>query len=151
MAKLQNVLKGGKVMVFLGNNADPIVYTAPCGFLSRSVSFSRNLNETRIPDCDDPDAPDWVVRDVTSLSMSISGEGVLAESNIEVWMNAFNTAEPAKVKVECIFKNKKVTYTGEMQLENFEINAPNGETVSVTVSMQSSGEMAGVVTPITKP
>jgi len=151
MAKLQNVLKGGKVMVFLGNNANPTVYTAPCGFLSRSASFSRSLNETRIPDCDDPDAPDWVVRDVTSLSMSISGEGVLAESNIEVWMNAFNTAEPAKVKVECTFKNKKVTYTGEMQLESFEINAPNGETVSVNVSMQSSGEMVAVVTPITNP
>jgi len=148
MAKLQKTITGGKIFVYLGNNADPVVYTAPCGFLERSLSFSRSLNETNIPDCDDPDAPDWIVRNVGSLSMSISGTGVVASSNIEVWMGAFETASSAKVKVEIVFPDKKVTYTGEMQLESVEIAGTNGDTVSLNVSIQSSGEMVKVVTSI---
>jgi len=148
MAKLANTITGGKIFVFLGDNSNPIVYTAPCGFLERSLSFSRSLNEVNIPDCDDPDAPDWIIRNVSSLSMSISGNGVVASSNIEVWMGAFETASPAKTKVEIVFPDKKVTYTGEMQLESVEIAGSRGDTVSLNVSMQSNGEMVRVVTAI---
>jgi len=144
MAVIQNVLKGGQVFVYLGDNSNPIVYTAPCGFTSRSLSFSRSLNETLLPDCDNPNAPGWFERDVTSLSMSISGEGVLASSNIDVWMSTFKTALPVKVKVELLFPNKKHTYTGEMQLESIEVSGSRGETVSLNVSMQSSGEITHV-------
>jgi len=147
MAK-PTVLKGGKVLVYLGNNADPIVYTAPCGFTSRSLSFSKSLNEMQLPDCDDPDAPDWTERDVSALSMSVSGTGVVAESAIETWINAFNSTGALNVKVECIFPSKKITYTGKMHLESFEITAPNGQTADVNVSMQSSGEITSLVTPI---
>jgi len=148
MAKLQKTITGGNIFIYLGNNANPTVYTAPCGFLSRSVSFSRNLNETRIPDCDDPDAPDWIVRHVGSLSISVSGEGVVASSNVETWLNAFDTADAAKVKLEVVFPDKKVTYTGEMQLESVEIAGTHGETVSLNISMQSSGGMVKTVTAI---
>jgi len=144
MAKA-TVIKGGKVFVYLGNDATPTVYSVPCGFVSRSLSFSKSLNETRIPDCDNPDAPDWLERDVASLSMSISGEGVLAAQSIEKWVAAFKSSVPLNVKVELVLPAKKITYTGKMHLESFEVNAPNGETVSVNVSMQSSGEMIDVV------
>jgi len=108
----------------------------------------RLIPSSDIPDCDNPDAPDWIVRNVGSLSMSISGNGVVASSNIEVWMGAFETASPAKVKVEIVFPDKKVTYTGEMQLESVEIAGTHGDTVSLNVSMQSNGEMVRVVTAI---
>jgi len=148
MAKA-TVIKSGHALVFIGDNANPIVYKTPCGFTSRSISLSKSLNETRIPDCDDPDAPDWIERDVTSLSMSISGEGVLAENSVSTWVEAFKSSAPLNVKVEWKFPTKKITYTGKMHLESFEVGISNGETVSVNVSMQSSGEMSSVEVPVT--
>jgi len=57
--------------------------------------------------------------DVASLSMSIFGEGVLAEQSVEKWLDAFYSKTAIKVKVECVFPAKKVTFTGEMHLESF--------------------------------
>src|SRR5690606_26138271 len=53
-------IKGGKVRVKIGNNATPIVYTAPCGFTQRSITLTKNLNEVSIPDCENPDKVDWI-------------------------------------------------------------------------------------------
>ena len=55
-----------------------ITYAAPCGFTSKNVTISKNLAEVSIPDCDDPDAPIWLGRDVQSQSCVISGDGVAA-------------------------------------------------------------------------
>ena len=68
----------GKFKVYLGDDGDPIVYTAPCGFTSKSLTLTKSLAEVNLPDCDDPDAVAWVGRDASSLSASVSGEGVLA-------------------------------------------------------------------------
>jgi len=140
------VIKGGKVFVYLGNNANPIVYTAPCGLTSRSFTISKSLNEISIPDCDDPDAPDWLGRDVASLSMSVSGDGVLAEQSVETWLNALYSGDAVNVKVECVYPTKKITFTGQMHLESFEVTASKGQVVTANVSMQSDGKMTKTVT-----
>jgi hypothetical protein len=76
-------IRGGKIRVLLGNSATPIVYSAPCGFTQRSVSIDKALEEQAIPDCNDPDKVDWIGRDASSLSMSVSGEGVLAAESVD--------------------------------------------------------------------
>ncbi|XKM40327.1 phage tail tube protein [Rhizobium ruizarguesonis] len=68
----------GKFRIMLGNSADPIVYAAPCGFTSKSLTLTKDLTDVTLPDCDDPDAVAWVGRDASTLSASVSGEGVLA-------------------------------------------------------------------------
>ena len=133
--------KGGKVRVLLGDNAVPIVYAAPCGFTSKSVTLSKALEEVAIPDCDDPDKVDWLGRDATSLSMSVSGEGVLAEASAPVWMDAAESVDSVPVKVEIEFPTTTYTYTGFMHVESIELGAPNGRRVTNNVSMQSDGEM----------
>lgn len=133
--------KGGKLRVLLGNSADPIVYTAPCGFTSKSLTISKALEEVSIPDCDDPDAVDWLGRDVTSLSMSITGEGVLAQASVDTWMDAVESVEPTPVKVELEFPTTTWTWTGLMHVESAELGAPNGRRVTGNISMQSDGEM----------
>lgn len=140
-------IKGGKVLVKLGDNASPIVYTAPCGFTSRSVAFNKGLQEVNIPDCADPDSVDWLGRDATSLSMTVSGEGVLAEESVEDWLDAWEDVDSVPVKVEWVFPAKTITWTGRMHVESFETTAANGQRVTATVSMQSDGEMVRQVTP----
>lgn len=133
-------IKGGKVRVLI----DPTrtgTYTAPCGFSSRSVTFTKGLEEVPVPDCDDPDKIDWIGRDATSLSMAVNGEGVLAVESGETWLDAWEDPESIPAKVEIEFPAKTITYTGRMHVETLELGAPNARRVTNNVSMQSDGAM----------
>ena len=120
-------IKGGKVSVKLGDGASPEVFSSPCGLTQRGLTLTKNLNEVILPDCDDPDSVDWVGRDAASLSMSISGQGVLASESVEAWMDAAESIDSINVKLEIVFPAKTYTYTGRMHVESFEIGANNGE------------------------
>lgn len=133
-------IKGGKVRVLL-DPAGSGSYAAPCGFTSKSITLSKGLEETNIPDCDDPDAVDWVGRDATSLSISVSGEGVLAYESQDTWLDAWENVESVAAKIEIEFTASTITYTGNMHVESLEMGAPNGRRVTLNVSIQSDGEM----------
>lgn len=144
MAKAVTI-KSGMFRVMLGSGSAPITYASPCGFTQRSLTLTKNLEEVNIPDCDDPDAVDWIGRDATSLSMSISGEGVLAEQSVEDWLDAAESVDSVPVKVELEFPTKTITWTGYMHVESIEMGAANGGRATNNVSMQSDGEMTRVV------
>lgn len=138
-------IKGGKVRVLLDLTGGGS-YSAPCGFTSKSINFAKALNEFQMPDCDDPDSVDWLGRDAVSLSMSVSGEGVLASESVEDWLDAWENVEAVAVKIEWEFATKTITWTGLMHVESFETTAPKSQRSTATVSMQSDGEMVRVVT-----
>jgi hypothetical protein len=139
-------IKSGMVRVLLGSGSSPITYAALCGFTQRSITLSKNLEEVNIPDCDDPDKIDWIGRDATSLSMAISGEGVLAEESVEEWTDAFESVNSVPVKVEIEFPTKTLTWTGYMHVESMEMGVANGGRATNNISMQSDGQMVRVVT-----
>lgn len=140
-------IKGGKIRVLLGNDANPIAYSNPCGFTQRSITLNKGLEEVQIPDCTDPDKVDWVGRDATSLSMGISGEGVLASESVDTWIEGFESIDSIPVKVEWEFPAKTITWTGRMHIESMEVGANNGQRATNNVSLQSDGEMVRVTTP----
>lgn len=133
-------IKGGKVLVKLGSGS-PLTYEAPCGFTQRSLTLTKNLEEVNIPDCDDPDQVDWVGRDATSLSMSVSGEGVLAAESVETWLAAWEDVESVPVQIDIVFPANTITWVGYMHVESIEVGANNGQRVTANVSLQSDGEM----------
>jgi hypothetical protein len=139
-------IKSGMVRVLLGSGSSPITYAALCGFTQRSITLSKNLEEVNIPDCDDPDKIDWIGRDATSLSMAISGEGVLAEESVEEWTDAFESVNSVPVKVEIEFPTKTLTWTGYMHVESMEMGVANGGRATNNISMQSDGQMVRDVT-----
>ncbi len=118
-------IKGGKVRVLLGNGASPIVYTAPCGFSQRTITLNKGLEEVSLPDCADPDAVNWLGRDAVSLSMTIAGEGVLAEESVETWLDAFDDVDSIPAKVEWEFPLKTITVFGERHIANENCNCAN--------------------------
>lgn len=138
-------IKGGKIRVLIGNKAIPPVYANPCGFTQRSITLTKGLNEFQLPNCDDPDAVSWLGRDATSLSMGVSGEGVLASESVETWLDAWEDVDSVPVKIEWEFPEKTITWTGRMHVETMEVGANNGERATNNVSMQSDGEMVRVI------
>lgn len=134
--------KGGLLRIMLGSGSGPIVYTAPCGLTSKSLTLTKGLEEFNLPDCDDPLLVDWLGRDATSLSMSVSGEGVLAQAAVEAWLDAWESPDAVPVQIEMEFPTTTWTWTGAMHIETVEIGAPsNTGRVTGNFSLQSDGEM----------
>ncbi|MEZ2132468.1 MULTISPECIES: phage tail tube protein [unclassified Sinorhizobium] len=130
----------GKFRVLL-DLAGTGTYTAPCGFTSKSLTLGKSLSEVSIPDCDEEDAPIVLGRDVESITSSISGEGVLAASAVETWLDAYESVNSVAVKIEIEFSTGTVTWTGKFHVESLEIGAEQGGRVTLNVSMQSDGAL----------
>lgn len=143
---LPTTVKSGKFQVLLGDGASPIVYTAPCGFSSKSMTLTKELTDVNLGDCEDPDKVAWVGRDATSLSMSISGEGVLAQESVETWLDAWENVESVPAKVILQFPTKTITWTGFMHVATVGAGSEQGQRVTKNIEMQSDGEMVRVVT-----
>lgn len=131
----------GKFRVMLGDGNSPEIFAAPCGFTSKSLVLSKNLSEVNLPDCDDPDAPAWVGRDVESLTASISGEGVMAVESVPAWHEAFENTDSVNVRVEIEFPTITFIYTGRMHVATLTFGAEQGGRVTCNVEMQSDGEL----------
>jgi hypothetical protein len=129
----------GAFIVSLESANSPSVYVAPCGFTSKSLTLSKNLAEVAIPDCDDPDAPFYIARDVQTQSWSISGEGLLASESVDAWLDAYNATTSTSVQIEIDMGVNKFTLVGDAHLDNWSISTEQGGRVSVSISMQSDG------------
>lgn len=135
----------GKFKILLGNDATPIVYSAPCGFTSKSLTLTKDLTDVTLPDCDDPDAVAWIGRDASTLSASVSGEGVLAKESAEIWLDAWENVESVPVKIELEFPAKTITWTGRMHIATLNPSSEAGGRVTMSVEMQSDGELLRTV------
>jgi hypothetical protein len=134
--------KGGLLRIMLGSGSGSIVYAAPCGLTSTSLTMTKGFEEFNLPDCDNPLAIEWLGRDATSLSMAVSGEGVLAQAAVEAWLDAWESPDSIPVKLEMEFPTTTWTWTGLMHVETVEIGAPsNTGRVTGNFSLQSDGEM----------
>lgn len=128
--------------VLLGDGGEPEAFAAPCGLTTKSLTIAQNLSEVTIPDCDDLDAPYWIARDTTNLSASVSGEGVLAAESLQTWLDAAFSTDAVNARIEIEFSTGTQTFSGAFKVDNFQISAQQGQRVSVSISMQSDGQIA---------
>lgn len=90
----------GKFLVELGDGASPTeAFTAPCGFTNKGFDLTAQSSDVTVPDCDNPEAPAWVQRGVTSFSAQITGSGVLALGSIDAWRTWFMSGAQKNVRV----------------------------------------------------
>lgn len=134
-----------------GVTADPPkanVYAAPCGLTTKNLVITKNLQEVTIPDCDDPDAPAWIARDVQNLSVTISGDGVAAAESVPDWNNAATNAATVPMKVDITFTKGIKTFIGNFHVDSLTFGAQLGNRVTLGFNAQSDGEVYDVWTPI---
>lgn len=90
----------GSFKVYLGDGASPEQFTAPCGFTQKALNLSSASSDTLIPDCDDPTAPAWTEREVSSLSAQIQGSGVMALESLATWREWWESGLSKNIRVE---------------------------------------------------
>ena len=88
----------GKFLVEL-ETATPGTFAAPCGFTQKGFELTAATSETNVPDCDNPEAPAWVERGVTSFSAQITGSGVMAMGSLTTWREWFLSGAAKNVRV----------------------------------------------------
>ena len=137
--------KFGKMQVMLGTGA-PIVYAAPCGFTSKGVTISKNLQEVNIPDCDNPDDPIWVGRDVQSQSCTITGDGVAAAESVEDWDTASMATASIPMKVGDRLRHRQENHNGNFHVDSEAFAADAGGRVTLAINAQSDGEVTATWT-----
>lgn len=145
MAKPVTV-KGTKVRLLQGNGATPEVFTAFCGLTAKSINFQTNTNETFVPDCDDPDAPQWRELSKSGRYVSISGSGLLNMGSLEAFQAAYDEDETATYRFEIAVPALQFGghWIGQFMLTNFQITGNDGELTNVEITLESSGEVTWV-------
>jgi hypothetical protein len=124
-----------------------ITYSSPCGLTTKNLQISKNLQEIDIPDCDDPDAPSWIARDVQNLSITVSGDGVAAAESVPDWNDAAISTFSIPLKVEIEFTTGMKTFTGDFIVDQLTFGAEQGGRVTLGFNAQSDGQIADVWTP----
>ena len=74
-------------------------FTAPCGFTNKGFELTAQTSDVNVPDCDNPEAPAWVQRGVTSFSGQVTGSGVMAMGSADTWRNWFMSGAVKNVRV----------------------------------------------------
>jgi len=135
-------------IILLGDGATPEVFTAPCGLTTKGINFTKDVNDTTVPDCDDPDLAAATERAVVATSASISGDGILAAEALPTWWSFYelNGSRNCQVKLVGVTPNGG-QWDGKFILTGFNVTAAIGEKVNVAVEMQSDGVVTFVPTP----
>lgn len=92
----------GDVIVGVGDGNSPEVFAEPCGFTSKSFDCDAASSTIVVPDCDDPDAPAWEIAGVTSMSWSVTGEGVMASEAYATWQAFFGKQRNVRIQLGAV-------------------------------------------------
>jgi len=122
----------------------PGTFARPCGLSDNNVSFSKNLNEVNVPDCNDPDLPAWIERETASLSMSANGSGILAAEAVDIWDAAWRNTDSVNARIYVGLPTDTTNgkyWEGKVHLETFEVKGTVGDKAQVSVALVSDGEI----------
>jgi hypothetical protein len=131
---------------FIQFETAPSVFTKLCGFNSIEITLEKELNDTTVPDCDNPDAPAWVERDVVSQSGSFSCEGVAAREALPFIEAATLSALSTNVRIVIAgmglggaTPNRQ--YAGRFHVQHA-LQGERGNKWQITVEGESDGAIA---------
>lgn len=137
-------VKGSKLLIKVGNGADPEVFSHNCSInAQRGMALSAETNDSNVPDCDDPDAIPWLEREKRSKSGTITGQGTLNASDQDLffaWLVSDDTKN-VKVVTDISGATGGRVYAGAFHCTQFEITGAIGEKVQANITLVSSGEI----------
>lgn len=136
--------RGVKLLLKVGNGADPEVFTAYCSInAARGISFSSAMNEVAIPDCTDLDKIAWLAREKTSLSVGITGAGILNTPDVQPMFTWWKSKAPknCQVVVDVPSVDGGVIFEGLYHLAEFAITGDLGDKQQVSITLASDGEI----------
>ena len=137
-----------KLYISVGDGATPTeAFVRQCGLTSKGISFTSDVADVAVPDCDNPDEPAWSERTVSTKSATVSGDGVLATDHREDWDLWFQSgvANNCRIEIDIPLADGGGYYEGRFLLTTFTINGnQDAAKLTIEVEMQSDGPVTWV-------
>lgn len=145
---LAKVLAGKSLLIKVSDGAGTPVFAHPCLInAARGIDFTAETNDTRIPDCDDPELIAWIKREKVSMSGSISGAGVLNTTDTEFYFSWVKSPDPIAVRVEfsgVVLADGGGWFAGNFHCTQFGVSGDLGDYVQANIGLVSDGDIAWV-------
>jgi len=142
------VVRGKSLLIKVSDGAGTPAFAHPCLInAARGIVFTANTNQTRIPDCDDPELIGWLKREKTDLGATINGAGVLNTTDTEFYFNWVTDADPIAVRVELngvSLANGGGYFAGNFHCTNFEVTGDLGDYAQCSVGLENDGAVTWV-------
>ena len=137
---------GAKIAIKIGDGADPEIFAHPCLInSSRSVQATATAVDSVVPDCDSPEDPAWIEREKDTISVTITGEGIMNASDTDTYW-AWLTGEASK-NVQAVVNNgggaDEFTLSGKFHLTDFQVSGDRKEKSQVSITLVSDGVITG--------
>ena len=134
-------VEGVLVGLLVGDGATSETFSAFCGINAKTINFQTNTNERFLYDCNTPTNVPWRKLTKSGRFVSISGTGELDSSVLDRYMEAYNSNDPvnAQFNIGVAALDGGGYFAAAMMFTNLEIVATNGELVTVSISLESSG------------
>jgi predicted secreted protein len=139
--------RGVKLLLKIGNGADPEQFFAKCSInAARGITFTAATNEFEIPNCDDPDQIAWVAREKKSISVALSGAGMLDTTDVSFFFEYLTdeNSRNCQVVVDVPSADGGVVFEGAYHLTDFSITGDRGAKQECSISLASDGEVTCV-------
>lgn len=129
-------------------------YAHPCLFnTEKSIDITPTFSEDIVPDCDDPDAPAEVHRNIDNVDLTLSGAGKVHVTDVKTYVDlaATGTKIPAKICVGAIDVSGSIEISTTVVITGFSITAPRPQLSDCTISLAAdafkASDVAAYVTP----
>jgi predicted secreted protein len=136
--------RGVKLLLKVGDGNAPEAFGAYCTInAARGITFTSATNEFNVPDCTDPDLIGWLAREKVSLSVGVSGAGMLNTPDVQDffdWWKSENSKN-CQIVVDVPSANGGVIFEGLFHLTEFAITGDRGGKMESTLSLASDGEV----------
>lgn len=136
--------RGVKLVLKVGNGADPEVFTVKCSInAARGITFTAATNDFEIPDCTDLDQIAWIAREKSSLSVAVTGAGILNTPDVQSFFNWWKDQDSVncQVIVDVPSADGGVVFQGAYHLTEFGITGDKGGKQECSISLASDGEV----------
>jgi len=136
--------RGVKLLVKVGDGADPEVFSAYCTINStRGITFTSTTREFNLPDCSNPDQIAWVAREKDGLSVNVTGGGILNTPDVEEFFDWWKSEDSKNVQivVDVPSVDGGVIFEGAFHLTEFGITGDRGGKQEASITLASDGEV----------
>ena len=136
-------LSFGSFVTAVGDGGTPENFVTPCGFTQKSLEIKSETGDEVIPDCDNPDAPAWTSRDTKSLSVTVTGQGIMSMNALPLWQAWALSGTKKDLRVgpsTTALANNGGYFAGVGLLTSFKVDATLGERCKVSVNIESDGQ-----------
>lgn len=142
MAQIKST-RWSELVLKVGNGATPEVFTPLCTInTSRGITFNANTSEDTIPDCDDLQKIQFLIREKISLSVDVSGAGKTHKADVKTFVDWWASPETTNciIVLDDADPDNVIQFQGAYHLNTFTLTGdPGAPTVTSDMSLQSSG------------